>query len=123
MKLSIATLTQSNAFSTKPVEKQIEWKGETMTTYVRRLSYHTAIGGLNAMNGADPIACRIAASICDECGAPVFTVDDITGQVRKPADWKEGDPLPESKGSLDPDLTILLLAAITEVQELGKPAS
>lgn len=123
MKLSIATLTQSNAFSNKPVEKQITWKGNTMTTYVRHLSYQTAVGGLTAMNGADPVACRIAASICDEFGAPVFTVADITGEVQTPADWKEGDPVPESRGSLDPDLTHALLVAIGEVQKLAKPAS
>lgn len=123
MKLSIATLTQSNAFSNKPVEKQVTWNGNTMTTYVRHLSYQTAVGGLTAMNGADPVACRIAASICDEFGAPVFTVADITGEVSKPADWKEGDPLPESRGSLDPDLTHALLVVIGEVQNLAKPAS
>lgn len=123
MKLSIATLTQSNAFSAKPVEKQVTWNGNTMTTYVRHLSYQTAVGGLTAMNGADPVACRIAASICDEFGTPVFTVADITGEVPKPADWKEGDPLPESRGSLDPDLTHALLVVIGEVQKLAKPAS
>ncbi len=123
MKLSIATLTQSNAFSSKPVERQVTWKGHTMTTYVRHLSYQTAVGGLNAMNGADPVACRIAASICDEFGAPVFSVSDITGEVQLPADWKEGDPLPESRGSLDPELTHALLVAIGEVQKLAKPAS
>lgn len=123
MKLSIATLTQSNAFSNKPVEKQITWKGNTMTTYVRHLSYQTAVGGLTAMNGADPVACRIAASICDEFGAPVFTVADITGEVQTSTDWKEGDAVPESRGSLDPDLTHALLVAIGEVQKLAKPAS
>lgn len=75
------------------------------------------------MNGADPVACRIAASICDEFGVPVFTVADITGEVPKPADWKEDDPLPESRGSLDPDLTHALLVVIGEVQKLAKPAS
>lgn len=120
MKLSIATLNQNGAFSARPVERQIEWKGHTMTIYVRHLSYQTAVGGLTAMNGADPVACRIAASICDEFGAQVFTVADITGEVSKPADWKDGDKVPESRGSLDPELTELLLTAIGEVQQLGK---
>lgn len=123
MKLSIATLTKSNAFSAKPVEKQIVWKGETMTTYVRHLSYQTAVGQLHSINGADPVACRIAASICDELGNPVFTVADITGEVQLPEGWKEGDPLPESRGSLDPDLTNLLLIAIGDVQRAVKPVS
>lgn len=123
MKLSIATLTQSNAFSAKPVEKQVTWNGNTMTTYVRHLSYQVAVGNLHARNGEDPVACRIASSICDEFGAPVFTVADITGEVQLPADWKEGDPVPESRGSLDPDLTNALLVVIGEVQKLAKPES
>lgn len=123
MKLSIASLAQSNAFSAKPVEKQIEWNGHTMTTYVRHLSYQTAVGQLHSMNGADPVASRIAASICDEMGTPVFTIADITGEVHLPKGWKEGDPIPESRGSLDPDLTNALLVAIGDVQKLGKPAS
>lgn len=123
MKLSIATLTSANAFSAKPVEKQITWQGHTMTTYVRHLSYQTAVGQLSGMNGADPVAARIAASICDEIGNPVFTVQDITGEVIMPAGWKDGDPLPEARGGLDPDLTMLLLAAIGEVQKPVKPAS
>lgn len=123
MKLSIATLTQNSAFSSKPVEKQIEWKGHTMTTYVRHLSYQTAVGNILAANGAEAIAARIAASICDEFGAPVFKVSDITGEVSLPVGWKEGDELPESRGGLDPDLTNMLLKAIGEVQQLGKPTS
>lgn len=123
MKLSIATLKEANAFSSRPVEKVITWKGREMTTYVRHLSYQTAVGQLNGMNGADPIASRIAASICDEIGNPVFTVQDITGEVVMPAGWKDGDPLPESRGGLDPELTMLLLAAIGEVQKPVKSAS
>ena len=123
MKLSIATLTQSNAFSAKPVERQIEWRGKTITTYVRHLSYQTAIGDILSTNPADRIAARIAASICDEFGAPVFTVQDITGEVQLPQGWKEGDELPESRGSLDPELTAQLLAAIGDVQKLGKQKS
>lgn len=123
MKLSIATLTQSNAFSAKPVERQIEWKGETITTYVRRLSFQTAVGDMLSKNGVDFVASRIASSICDEFGAAVFTVADVTGEVTLPAGWKEGDPIPESRGSLDPELTKLLLAAIGDVQNLGKQES
>ncbi|MEF9671939.1 phage tail assembly chaperone family protein, TAC [Pseudomonas sp. PCH446] len=58
--------------------------------------------------GADPLACRIASSICDAEGKAVFSVADITG---------EADP---EKGALDPDLTNLLLIAIGEVQNAGK---
>lgn len=123
MKLTLASLTQSGAFSAKPVEKQIEWKGSKMTTYIRHLSYQTAVGQLHSMNGADPVASRIAASICDELGNAVFSIADITGEVHLPAGWKEGDALPEARGGLDPELTNILLAAIGEVQGLGKPKS
>lgn len=122
MKLSLATLKQSNAFSAKPVEKVIEWNGHTMTTYIRHLSYQTAVADM--LNGsADPIAARIASSVCDEAGNPVLTVADITGQVVKPADWKEGDAVPEGTGGLDVGLTQKLLLAISEVQNPAKKAS
>jgi len=120
VKLSIATLTESAAFSDKPVEKQIVWKGHTMTTYIRRLSYQTAMAQIHGMNGADYCAARIAGSICDELGRPVFTIAQVTGEVELPRGWKEGDPLPESPGGLDPDLTLVLLAAIGEVQNAPK---
>lgn len=56
----------------------------------------------------DGVAGRIAASICDEEGKPVFTPADITG---------EADP---ERGALDGQLTIALLLAIQEVNDLGK---
>lgn len=120
MELNIGTLRANKAFSAAPVKVEIEWNGSTFETYVRPLSYQTAVGTLNSMNGADPIASRIASSICDAQGKPVFKVSDITGEVALPADWKEGDPLPESRGALDPDLAMMLLAKIGEVQMVGK---
>lgn len=112
MKLSIATLTEKKAFSAKPVEVEFEWKGEKVTTYVRPLSYHTAIGDIRTSNGkGDIYANRIAASICNEEGTPVFTVADITGEAD------------EERGGLDPELTSLLLIEIGKVQNLGKKPS
>jgi len=111
VKLSIATLTEKKAFSAKPVEVTFEWKGETITTYVRQLSYQTAVGDIRSHNGGDIYANRIAASICDEDGKPVFTVADITGEAD------------EERGGLDPDLTSLLLIEIGKVQNLGKAKS
>ncbi len=102
--LSIANLKKAKAFTARPVAKEIEWAGSKFTCYVRPLSYQTAVGDIAAHRGADPLACRIASSICDAEGKPVFTVNDITG---------EDDP---EKGALDPDLTNLLLIAIGEVQ-------
>ncbi|HEL8386196.1 TPA: phage tail assembly chaperone family protein, TAC, partial [Escherichia coli] len=54
------------------------------------------------------LAERIAGAVCDENGAPVFTVADITG---------EADP---GRGPLDAGLAMALLKAINEVWS-GKP--
>lgn len=116
MKLSIDSLKQAGAFTGRPVEKEITWKQGyqdfTATVYIRPLGYHTAMTDVMAANGRlDGVAGRIAASICDEEGKPVFTPADITG---------EADP---ERGALDGALTIALLVAIQEVNDLGKPNS
>lgn len=116
MKLSIDTLKKAGAFTGRPVEKEITWKqGEdefTATVYIRPLGYHTAMTDVMAASGRlDGVAGRIAASICDEEGKPVFKPQDITG---------EADP---ERGALDGSLTIALLVAIQEVNDLGKMSS
>lgn len=113
MKLTIDTLKTAGAFTGRPVEKDITWKqGEkefTATVYIRPLGYHTAMTDVMAASGRlDGVAGRIAASICDEDGKPVFKPQDITG---------EADP---ARGALDGALTIALLVAIQEVNDLGK---
>lgn len=127
MKLSIATLNAKKAFSAKPVEMEIKWGEETFTTFVRPLSYQTAIGDITAINKGDILAHRIASSICDEEGKAVFTVADITGEpVYGPPEVAGGEPVllsdPE-RGALDPALTTALLVAIGKVQNAGKPKS
>lgn len=113
MELSINSLQKAGAFSGAPVQKEVTWKqgadDMTATVYVRRLSYHTAISDINSMAGRqDAVAGRIAACIVDGKGKPVFTVKDITG---------EADP---ERGPLDGNLTVALLTAIGEVNNLGK---
>lgn len=113
MKLTLDTLREVGAFTGAPVEREIKWRqGEqeiTATVYVRPLSYRAAISDLRASTGhGDAAAGRIAASICDEHGNPVFTPQDITG---------EADP---ERGALDGNLTVALLAVIGEVNNLGK---
>lgn len=116
MKLTLENLKKNGAFTGRPVEKEITWKqsGEeiTATVFIRPMGYHAATSDVLAIGGKiDGVAGRIAASVCDEDGKPVFTVADITG---------EADP---ERGSLDGNLTIALLVAIQEVNDLGKTTS
>ena len=116
MDLSLDSLKKSGSFTGAPVEKEITWEqgGETLTatTYVRPLSYRSAINDLSAAIGkSDPVAGRIAACICDKDGKSVFTPADVTG---------EADP---ERGPLDGNLTMALLHAISEVCNLGKTKS
>jgi len=113
MKLNIDELQASGAFAGEPVEKEIVWDqdGKEMkaTTYVRKLSYISALADVRAHGDAsDMVAGRIAACICDEKGDAVFTVEDITG---------EANP---ARGPLNHNLTVALLNVIAEVNSLGK---
>ncbi|GAB3099684.1 phage tail protein [Aestuariicella hydrocarbonica] len=113
MNLTLETLHQSGAFTGAPVKKDIEWmQGETPlkgVVYVRRLSYVSVVEDFKAKAGAqDAVAGRMAASICDADGKPIFTAADITG---------DADP---TRGPLDPNLTMAFLAVIGEVNGLGK---
>lgn len=116
MKLSIKNLAEVGAFTGAPVEKTVTWKqgGEefSATVHVRLLGYQSAVSDLIAVAGKhDGVAGRIASCICDEHGQPIFTVGDITG---------DADP---SRGALDGNLTLALLAAIGEVNAPGKNQS
>ncbi|SDS03576.1 Phage tail assembly chaperone, TAC [Halopseudomonas litoralis] len=116
MNLSIDSLKEMGAFTGAPVKREITWeqgdKQLTATVFVRPLSYLSAKSDLLAMGGkGDAVAGRIAASICDAEGKPVFTPEDITG---------EADP---ERGPLDGNLTMALLAVIGEVNGLGKTTS
>lgn len=114
MKLTMDSLIQVGAFTGRPVEREITWKigdvEHTATVYVRPLSYQSAVQDLRAITGkSDGVAGRIASSICDEEGNPVFTVADITG---------DADP---ERGAIDGNLTMALLTVIGEVNGAGKP--
>ena len=116
MKLTLESLKKVGAFTGRPVEKEINWKQDkeelTATVFIRPLGYHTATSDVLAHVGkVDGVAGRIAASVCDEEGHPIFTPQDITG---------EADP---ERGALDGPLTIALLVAIQEVNDLGKTTS
>ncbi|MFP3367702.1 phage tail assembly chaperone family protein, TAC, partial [Pseudoalteromonas sp. SIMBA_148] len=67
------------------VEKQVEFdNGEEVvefTVFIKPLSYRTAVSEITASQASkDPLAARIANSICDKSGAPVFSIEDITGE-------------------------------------------
>jgi len=114
--LSLADLQKVGAFTGRPVEKEIRWKqGDeelTATVYVRPLGFQAAVSEvMSAANKHDGVAGRIAASICDQDGKAIFTVADITG---------EADP---ARGALDGSLSVALLLAIGEVNNLGKATS
>lgn len=112
MQLSIDVLKEKGGFTSPPVEKEVKWEqdGESLsaTVYVRKLSYHSAVGDLLGARYGDSVARRIAANICDEKGEAVFTPEDITG---------EADP---DRGPLNSALTMALLNLIGEVNGLGK---
>lgn len=110
MQLTRETLQHPGVFAGRPVQKTITWKqGDqelTATTWIRPRSYQDIV--LETEAGKDnTIAVRIARSVCDEQGEPVFSVADITGEA-----------CPE-RGPLDAGLTVALLQAISDVY-LGK---
>jgi len=116
-KLSLDKLKELGSFSGAPVEKEVTWKQgdqeHTFTVFVRRLSYQE--GKLEAehyrKNKSDLMASRIASSILDEDGKPIFDIGDITG---------ENDP---ERGPLNFSLTAALMNVINEVNNLGKTTS
>lgn len=113
MKLSIQSLTDAGAFTGAPAEREITWKQGVKeykaTIFVKPLSFHSAVADVRTVRGdIDPIAARIASTICDDIGNFIFTPEDITGQA---------DP---SRGPLNANLTLALLGAIGEVNQLGK---
>ena len=112
MKLSVEALAEVGAFTGPPIEKEIKWKqGEdefTATVFVRPLGYNSAVKEIRALSSnMDAIAQRIASSILDENGAPIFNAEDITG---------ESNP---ERGPLNSELTMALLHAISEANTKG----
>lgn len=128
MELSLETLQQAKGFSGAPVKRQVTWtntEGEEFTAdvWVRKLSYHTAVSDLRSpINNSDPVAGRIALSIVNEVGVPVFRPSDITGleEDGTPVMTKDADGNDIERGALDPALTFALLTLISEVNEMGK---
>lgn len=90
--------------SAQPVKKEITWFApsgqQTATVFVRLKSYQSVMAEIQNGNSGNAAAARIASSIVDEDGNPIFTVEDVAGN-------SEHGPMSES-------LTIALLTAISE---------
>ncbi|MDD2133362.1 phage tail assembly chaperone family protein, TAC [Pseudomonas kurunegalensis] len=129
MKLTLEALKGTGSFTGRPVEKEINWYQDgtkyTATVYVRPLGYQTAVNDVLSFNGKhDTIAGKIAASICDEQGYPVFSSPmDITHGPLDPVELEKDPESTARLGSLDGALSVALLLAIREVNDLGKTKS
>lgn len=127
MQLSLSSLTKMGAFTGAPVEKEISWKQNDSkeefkaTVFVRPLGYRTAVSDVLAHTGkVDGVAGRIAASICDQDGNPIFSVLDITHGPLDPEALAKDPESTKRLGALDGNLTVALLVAIQEVNAPGK---
>lgn len=88
--LTLQSLKASGSFVNDPhVKREISWtntEGETISAdvWVRKASYHTVTASWRAAaEQQDFLAARISSLICDEEGAPVFTVGDLLGTANK----------------------------------------
>jgi len=113
--ITLDSLKSAGAFTGRPVEREITWEsgGEEhkAIVYVKQLSYATTVAEVMAgVEKTDFVAAKIAASICDAEGKPIFTPGDITG---------DNDP---ERGALCSSLTIALLSVIGEVNGKKKTA-
>ncbi|MEE3636615.1 phage tail assembly chaperone family protein, TAC [Pseudomonas sp. AL 58] len=126
MKLTLDSLKKTGSFTGRPVEKEITWRqGEktfTATVYVRPLGYQAAVSDVLAAGGKqqDNIAGRIAAAICDEDGNTVFSPMDITHGPLDPVELANDPESTKRLGALDGNLTVALMVAINEVNNMGK---
>lgn len=117
MELNLESLKDAGAFAPVGLVKEtIVWRqdGDELhsTAYIKPLSYLTVEAESKAaQEDANPLAVRIAASVFDAEGNPVFSVGDIAGTA---------DP---ERGPLCPELTMALLEAIGRVSGLGKKRS
>lgn len=129
MKLTLEALKGVGSFTGRPVEKEIKWRQNgtdyTATVYVRPTGYQTAVSDvISVTSKQDGIAGRIAASICDEHGYPVFSSPlDITHGPLDPAELEKDPESTARLGALDGALSVALLLAIQEVNDLGKTKS
>jgi len=129
MNLTLEALKSAGSFTGRPVEKKIKWRQNgtdfDATVFVRPLGFQTAVNDVLSFNGKhDTVAGKIAASICDERGFPVFSSPlDITHGPLDPVELEKDSNSTKRLGSLDGALSVALLLAIQEVNDLGKTQS
>lgn len=124
MKLDIEELAKSGGFAGAPVKREVKFtnnRGEEVVidVWVRRLSYQTLMGDIDAyQNKKDMGAARIASTIVNEDGDEVFKPHDVLGY------YEDGSPVLDAKGKprggMSDALSTALLSAISEVNGLGK---
>lgn len=120
--LSVESLKKTGGFTGGAVKREVVWEidGEEFNAgvYIRPMSYHTATSDVAAMSGGgDVIAGRLSRCVCDEDGAPVFQVSDITGLD------SDGMPIAvdgKEQGPLNASLASALMVLVGEVSGLGK---
>ena len=128
MELSVDSLRSAGGFTGGCVRRQVTWTNQdgeeiTFDVHVRRLSYHTAVNDLKTISThGDPAIYRLAYSIVDPTGKPIFSESDITGVDADgdPVMVEDEDGKLIERGALDSNLTTALLALIGEVNGLGK---
>lgn len=128
MQLSMDALSKNGGFAGGPVKRRVEWYDHNTKErvnadiWVRPLSFYTVMQDAESDAKQSLVARRIAASICDEDGAPIFRVADITGinDDGTPIMVKDENGKKVERGPLNKELTDNLLAAIAEVSGLGK---
>jgi hypothetical protein len=117
-KLSLSELKSSGpCYVGKPVPVNVEWSvGDDdyeIDVFVRPFSYSTAVSDLESLRDPDAqsnTAKRIATSVVDESGNPVFSVGDITG---------DADP---ERGPMSSAMVMALLGAMGKANGMGKPS-
>jgi hypothetical protein len=111
MGLNLQDLVAQGAFvsASQPfVKREIRWHNtegveQQADIYVRLASYHTITSTWKATEGnQEHLAARIATMVCDENGAPIFTVGDVLGTA---------DP---SRGPICDTLFLALITAVNE---------
>lgn len=110
----MSLLEMQGVFTSGLVKRTVKWSVDEedfeAEVYVKPLSFSAAVSTMinQGEDAEKAIAERIAVSICDAKGKPIFTVGDILGTSK------------EGQGAICESLTYALLAVIGEVKGSAK---